>query len=100
MADTLRRMCTKTTTLRAASDDGPGVEMHPGDIVYVSCDALHREPALYSHPDEFWPEHFSDEELERRPKNVFFGFGEGPRYCPGQLVTCNCVRLRNYKFGM
>ncbi|KAK3930578.1 Cytochrome P450 9e2 [Frankliniella fusca] len=80
-ADTIRRCCTKATRLQSAS--GRSVNVEPGTAVYIPVDALHHDPAIYSHPHDFWPDHFSAEEIASRPKNTFLGFSEGPRQCPG-----------------
>lgn len=79
--DTLRRCCTKPTTLRAST--GETVSLRPGDAVYIGVQALHHDPAYYSHPDEFYPEHFSEEESAARPKCTYLAFSDGPRMCPG-----------------
>ncbi|KAE8742072.1 Cytochrome P450 CYP6 [Frankliniella occidentalis] len=80
-SDTMRRMCTKATTLRSA--EGPSVLVEEGTAVYIPVETVHRDPAYYSHPEDFWPDHFSPEESEGRPKSVYLGFGDGPRQCPG-----------------
>ncbi|KAE8740736.1 Cytochrome P450 CYP6 [Frankliniella occidentalis] len=81
VADTIRRVCTKPTTLRSA--DGPSVDLDVGTPVYIPVEAVQKDPAYFSHPDEFWPDHFGPEEVESRPKNAYLGFGDGPRQCPG-----------------
>ncbi|XP_034237384.1 probable cytochrome P450 28c1 [Thrips palmi] len=91
--DAARRMCTKTTTLRDPSGSSPPVTLQPGDLVYVPVDALHRDPAFYSHPDQFRPEHFSAEEVEKRHKCAFQGFGDGPRQCPGMRYAMQQVKV-------
>lgn len=93
VVDTLRRKCTKNTTLRDPSDSSKAVSLRPGDLVYVPVDAIHHDPALYSHPDEFRPEHFSEEEVARRPKFAFMGFGDGPRHCPGMRFAMQQMKI-------
>ncbi|KAK3917412.1 putative cytochrome P450 6a18 [Frankliniella fusca] len=80
-ADTIRRRCTRAARLESAS--GRSVLVEPGTPVYVPVEAVHHDPALYSHPVEFWPDHFSPEEVAGRPKATYLGFGDGPRQCPG-----------------
>lgn len=92
-ADTLRRQCTKATTLRDPSDSSRAVSLRPGDLVYVPVDAIHHDAAHYSHPDEFRPEHFSEEEAESRPKCAFMGFGDGPRHCPGMRFAMQEMKV-------
>lgn len=43
-----------------------------------------RDPKYYDEPNEFRPERFSEEELNKRPKCAYLGFGEGGRACIGQ----------------
>ena len=59
------------------------MELRPGDLVHVSLQTLHRDPALYQEPDAFRPEHFSEEEVASRPKSTYLVFGDGPRMCIG-----------------
>lgn len=84
-ADTLRRKCVKACTLEPKTIPGKPVHLYPGALVYVSVDAVHRDPTLYEQPDAFRPDHFSEEECSRRPKCTFLSFGEGPRMCVGAL---------------
>merc|ERR1712080_271193 len=44
---------------------------------------IHRDPEYYSHPNEFYPEHFSKEEKAKRHPYAFQAFGQGPRACIG-----------------
>ena len=48
-----------------------------------SVQGLHRDPAHWSHPEEFYPEHFSKEEKATRSPYAFQAFGQGPRACIG-----------------
>ena len=45
-----------------------------------SVEGLHRDPAHWSHPEEFYPEHFSKEEKATRSPYAFQAFGQGT-YC-------------------
>ena len=42
-----------------------------------SVSGLHRDPAHWSHPEEFYPEHFSKEEKATRSPYAFQAFGQG-----------------------
>jgi len=63
----------------------PGTEVHlkKGDLLSFSVEGLHRDPAHWSHPEEFYPEHFSKEEKATRSPYAFQAFGQGPRNCIG-----------------
>jgi len=54
-----------------------------GDGISFNARFLHRLPEHWSHPDEFYPEHFSKEEKANRNPYVFQSFGQGPRACIG-----------------
>ena len=63
----------------------PGTDIHlkKGDLVTFVVSGLHMDPAHYSHPDKFYPEHFSKEERAGRSPYAFQAFGQGPRACIG-----------------
>lgn len=52
--------------------------------INISVLGLHSDKQYYEKPDEFYPEHFSEEAKARRHKCVYLPFGEGPRVCIGK----------------
>lgn len=54
-----------------------------GATLFIMFYSLHRDPRLWSHPNEFHPDHFLPEECARRPKGSYLPFSWGPRSCPG-----------------
>ena len=46
--------------------------------------AAHRDPKIFSKPDEFLPERWENENAEDRDK--MFGFGAGPHSCVGERI--------------
>ncbi|XP_073970449.1 cytochrome P450 4C1-like [Rhodnius prolixus] len=58
-----------------------------GCSALVAFYSLHRDPDLWSHPHEFYPDHFSPEEISARPKGAYFPFSWGPRSCPGSVYA-------------
>merc|ERR1712037_548901 len=62
---------------------GTEVQLRKGDLVSYVASGLHTDPAHYSHPDQFHPEHFSKEEKAKRSPYAFQAFGQGPRACIG-----------------
>lgn len=81
--DMLSRRCESSCTLRYGASE---VQLHPGDLVYVSLQHVHRNPALYAQPNQFRPDHFSEEEVSARPRSTFLTFGDGPRMCIGECL--------------
>ena len=57
-------------TVRACTKDykipGTDVVLKRNDTVSFSPVGIHTDPRYYSHPDEFYPEHFSPEEKASR----------------------------------
>lgn len=55
-----------------------------GTPVYIPMVGLHYDPEYFPEPEKYDPERFSDENKQKRPSNVYFPFGDGPRLCIGQ----------------
>jgi len=85
--ETLRLHSPVPVNTREAGADYtiPGTNMHlkKGDLVSFVPTALQKDPAHWSHPDDFYPEHFSKEEKAGRSPYAFQAFGQGPRACIG-----------------
>merc|ERR1712226_1485743 len=60
-----------------------GITIKRNDSVSIMGEGLHTDPRYFSHPDQFYPEHFSKEEKSLRSPHAFQGFGQGPRACLG-----------------
>uniref|UniRef100_T1HV83 Uncharacterized protein n=2 Tax=Rhodnius prolixus TaxID=13249 RepID=T1HV83_RHOPR len=58
-----------------------------GTTAIISFITLHRNPNFWSHPNEFYPDHFLPEECAKRPKDCYFPFSWGPRACPGSVYA-------------
>merc|ERR1719422_2331781 len=73
--------------LRTAEKDynlaDTGLLIRKGETITFNAHHLHFLPEHWSHPDEFYPEHFSKEEKAKRHPYVFQSFGQGPRACIG-----------------
>ena len=78
--ETLRMHGPVGLNTREASTDytipGTGVHLKKGDLLSFSVAGLHKDPAHWSHPDEFYPEHFSKEEKATRSPYAFQAFGQ------------------------
>ncbi|MCL4300249.1 MAG: cytochrome P450 [Anaerolineae bacterium] len=75
-----------------------GYRIPKGAIVSITPYAVHRHPAYYDQPEQFWPERFapdaSGETLEKRlPRFAYFPFGGGPRICIGNSFAMMEARL-------
>ena len=55
------RNCTEDYTL-----PGTNISLKKNDFVTYSISGIHMDPTHYSHPDQFYPEHFSKEEKATR----------------------------------
>ena len=55
------RSCTQEYTIPCTD-----ITLKKDDFISFSVKGLHEDPEHFSHPDEFWPEHFSKEEKAAR----------------------------------
>jgi cytochrome P450 len=55
-----------------------GIELHPGDRMYIGIGAYNRDEAVFERPDEF---------DIYRPKQRHLVFGQGPHICIGQHLA-------------
>lgn len=60
-----------------------GETLAPGNILFMSIYALHRNPEHWEQPDQFIPERFTPENIALRSKYAYLPFGAGPRQCIG-----------------
>ena len=54
-----------------------------GTTFFLPQYLVHRHHDHWEKPDEFYPDHFSDDLVKKRHKFAFFPFGGGPRNCIG-----------------
>lgn len=55
-----------------------------GAQVLLAIGAFHRHHHFWEKPHEFYPEHFSPEQVRKRHPFAFVPFSAGPRNCIGQ----------------
>uniref|UniRef100_A0A1A9X5E7 Cytochrome P450 n=1 Tax=Glossina brevipalpis TaxID=37001 RepID=A0A1A9X5E7_9MUSC len=81
----LLKQCTKSFEFPAQHiDKGKPFHVPIGMAIVIPVRAIHYDPNVYPNPTLFKPSRFVDH-LEKSVKQscTFFGFGEGPRMCPG-----------------
>lgn len=66
-----------------------------GMLALIPVYAIHHDPNIYSSPDIFDPERFSEENIAKRHPFTFLPFGEGPRICIGMRFG-----LMQTRFGL
>lgn len=79
--------------------NGVRVQVKPGDVVILPVKALHYDPQYYEDPETFKPERFLEENggmKKYRDQGVYFGFGDGPRICPGKSV-CDSKLFQSFR---
>lgn len=60
-----------------------GYTIPAGWTALYPINSAHRNPAIYTHPDQFDPDRFSKARNEARVPYSLVGFGGGPRLCVG-----------------
>jgi cytochrome P450 len=85
--ETLRFHCPVGGNIRVVTQDytipDTDLVLRKDDMVSFSTRGLHFDPKHWTHPSEFYPEHFSKEEKAARNPYAFQAFGQGPRACIG-----------------
>jgi cytochrome P450 family 6 len=84
---TFTRICSYPTTLNA---NGKPIRVDIGTPIAIPVYSIHTDEKHYPKPLEFNPENFNKENVERRHKFTFLGWGEGPRICIGTEITYSC----------
>ena len=75
-------------------DEVDGFAVRKGSSVVLPVYVTHRHAACWKYPDAFYPEHFSKEESETRPRFAYVPFGAGEHVCVGaQLATIEGILI-------
>jgi cytochrome P450 len=61
-----------------------GIQIEPGQTVFLSIFELHRNPNYWKNPEVFNPDNFSPESIAKHDKYQYLPFGAGARLCIGQ----------------
>ncbi|XP_075228120.1 cytochrome P450 4C1-like [Lycorma delicatula] len=79
------------------------IKLPAGTSTYICIYGVHRDRRFWKHPDDFYPEHFLPEEVEKRPKYSYIPFSMGPRNCPAYAFAMMSMKIvvatviKNYK---
>ncbi|KAK9496386.1 hypothetical protein O3M35_013318 [Rhynocoris fuscipes] len=78
--EVLRLFCPLAIMRTLSKDmDFDDYKLPKGCTLYIMLYYLHRDPQFWSHPEEFYPDHFLSEAILNRPKGSYFPFSYGPR---------------------
>lgn len=77
----LFRIATKTYQVPNSS-----LVIEKGQQIIIPNYSIHHDPKYYPNPDVFDPERFSLEEKSKRPSGTELLFGDGPRFCIGNII--------------
>jgi len=83
-----------------------GFDLPRGTSVLANLHACHRDPNNWTHPDQFYPEHFLDEAGNYiKDKEGFVPYSTGMRKCPGEdlaqmetfLIVTNLLQAFSFR---
>ncbi|HVF21543.1 MAG TPA: cytochrome P450 [Pyrinomonadaceae bacterium] len=64
-----------------------GYRVPRGTQLFAFQWVTHRDPRFFERPNEFEPERWASEAIQRLPKYAYFPFGGGPRQCIGNYFA-------------
>ncbi|MFP2932030.1 cytochrome P450 [Pyxidicoccus sp. 3LG] len=87
--ETLRHhpVATEITRVAIKDDTVGGFDVPTGVPVTINPSLMHRIPQYWKSPEAFDPEHFSEAQVQARPRFVYMAFGGGQRVCIGSMLA-------------
>jgi cytochrome P450 family 6 len=76
--DSQIRKCEKEFTI-----PNTNITIPAGMSILIPTNVIHRDERFYDNPNQFNPDNFLPENVEKRPQYSYIPFGEGPRICIG-----------------
>jgi cytochrome P450 len=64
-----------------------GYRVPAGTQIFAFQWVTHRDPRFFDEPEQFDPERWTEEFIDRLPKYAYFPFGGGPRVCIGNYFA-------------
>lgn len=82
----------ETTTILADDPTG-GVEIHPGDTMFILLNQVHRDKAVWEDPERFDPHRFDFDNARNISRSAWKPFGNGQRSCIGRAFAIQEAQL-------
>jgi cytochrome P450 len=84
---------TDITRIAIQDDTLGGFDVPVGMPVTINPALMHRIPQYWKNPEVFDPEHFSEAQVQARPRFVYLAFGGGQRVCIGAMLASTIATL-------
>ncbi|XP_065367004.1 uncharacterized protein LOC135959837 [Calliphora vicina] len=87
ISETLRKYSVTPHLVRKCVKDfqipNTNIVLEKGLRIIIPLDSIHNDPDYYPEPDNFQPERFLPEQVQKRHPCAYMPFGDGPRNCIG-----------------
>lgn len=90
----IERYCVKDFTFDL---DGKSITIPKGHSLLVPAYGWHHDPKNFPNPENFDPDRFNEENIEKQNMNAYAPFGLGPRNCIGSRFALMTVKTVLYK---
>ncbi|XP_030751733.1 uncharacterized protein LOC115879181 [Sitophilus oryzae] len=76
-----------------ADTEVEGYTIPKGASVMIAISLMHRDPVHWEKPDEFYPEHFYPEAVQKRHPYAYVPFSAGSRQCIGKIYAYMAMKI-------